>query len=149
MPDALDAALEKAVDNEIHVRDFYLGSIAKVSSQLARDILQFLADQEVRHMEDIKAYQRKRVGETDAFVLSERITLTTRKAAKSFFGSHRKEFEGTMKTDPDAAGIFDLGKDMEKNGYDYYQQQAERTQDTDARAFFTFLAEEETYHYEL
>ncbi|HDS11497.1 MAG TPA: hypothetical protein ENN77_01185 [Candidatus Wirthbacteria bacterium] len=145
----LQEALDEAIKMEIKIRDFYLDAIPKLESELARDVLKFLAEQEIIHIENIQRFQSTALGQEVGFDLGERIINTTRKKAKTFFAKRKKQFEQMINGSAQDADIYKLGLKIEKNGYEYYQQQAQATQDADAKKLFEFLVLEETTHYDL
>jgi rubrerythrin len=148
MPHDLASALQHAIDMEIHIRDFYIENQAKVSTKLAREALQFLADQESKHIEDIIAFQQS-LASAQAFDLPTRSAASTKNNAKKFFGRQRQLFEQTIAPAPDDAKIYRLGLQIEENGYKFYAEQAEHAEDEQAKGLFTFLKHEEIAHYEL
>ena len=149
MTDALWEATSQAIDAEIRIRDFYLDAVGKVESEVAREVLKFLASQEMRHIADIQDFQRTLDGQLTDFSVDERIIVVTRDKAREFFGQHRSEFEATVNASPHDAAIYHLGLEMEKNGYLFYQTQAKAATDVRAQKLFSFLEKEEIEHYDL
>jgi len=149
MTDALHTAIENAIDAEIRIRDFYLSAVGKVESDLSRDVLKFLAAQEMRHIADIQDFHKSIDGALIQFNLDERIAVVTRDKAREFFGQHRKDFEATVDASPHDVEIYRLALAMEKNGYTFYHTQAQAAVDERARRLFSFLEAEEIEHYEL
>lgn len=135
-------AMKKALDFEQKGYDIYT-DVSKTSfNPIVKKTFVFLAGEEQKHINDIKAYLEKENTNLD---LKEAKT----EDVKEFFNMAVEDYkEGIefLQSDIEAYG---KAMDLEKSAYDYYKQQHAQAQDEQTKKFLRFLMEQENAHYML
>jgi len=141
-------ALKLAIEYEKKIRAFYLEHAEKLKSELAKKTFIFLADEELKHIEAIKAFNKSiHDGEEpmiDAGTEDEAINR-----AKEFFSKGMEEQAEKAKASANELKVYELGLEMEQNGYDFYKKSSEKAEHANVKKLFDFLVKEENGHYAL
>ncbi|MHB0913550.1 MAG: ferritin-like domain-containing protein [Armatimonadota bacterium] len=114
---------------------------------LSRATFEFLAEQELAHIEAIKAF-----ASSPDFDPSGLVPITKRQAGekiKGLFAEFQSQFESTAGLDDERMEVYGVALDMERKGHDFYEHAAAQAEDPRARKLYEFLAGEETRHFEL
>jgi rubrerythrin len=141
-------ALQLAIKNELEVRKFYLDNADKMKNKLAKKTFIFLADEELRHVDEIHAFN-KAIHEDKEPMIDAGTEDEAVNRSKEFFSTSMKAVAEKTTASEDDIKVYELGLDMEQNGYDFYKQAAEKAQHPNVKKFFEFLMKEENAHYEL
>jgi rubrerythrin len=141
-------ALKLAIKTELDIRKFYLDNANKIKNELAKKTFLFLADEELRHVDAIHQFNRSINEGTqpniDAGTEDEAINR-----GKEFFSASVKSItEKTIASDNDLA-VYEVGLQMEQNGFNFYKQAAEKAKHPNVKKLFEFLMKEENAHYAL
>lgn len=140
--------LRVALLNEVTGRNLYLQYAQTLTNEMARRVFSYLAEEELRHIEDIKEYMRAMSLGASVNVES-MIGQNSVGGTKLFFGKLTDEFVSGMAPSDDDNKCRDIAMRVEKAGYEYYEKGAEMTKDIRLRRFFGWLMEQEQAHYML
>ena len=141
-------ALSMAIEMEKEGRDFYLKTADKSADQMTREVFEFLANEELKHIEAIKTfYDNEIAGEkTDIDkVLPDQTPEVARQAIFNLF----KGLEQKVPSDKPDMEAYAFARDFEKNGEKFYRQAAAKATDAEVKKLFEFLVEEELRHFQM
>ena len=141
-------ALQMAIKTELDIRKFYLDNAEKMKNKLAKKTFMFLADEELRHVDAIHAFNKaiKEGTEPDIDAGTEDEAISR---GKEFFStSMRTVAERTIASQDDIA-VYEMGLQMEQNGYNFYKQAHDKAKHKNVKKLFEFLMKEENAHYAL
>jgi rubrerythrin len=144
--------VEAALGFEEEGRKMLLDAEKSSVDPLSKATFQFLADQEIKHIETIKAFADylEKSGEFDPNSLERQATGIDAKAEiKKIFERIRPEFEATAGSENERLEVYAAAMNMEHRGHDFYQHAASQTADPTARKLYTFLADEEGEHFRI
>jgi len=143
--------LEMALHNELKAREILQNARETVDNPLARATFDFLADEELKHIDIISKFAESLagVGQFDEKDLLSTTTSEAKGRIKSIFERFRVQFEEVGAGDQPRLETYRVAMDMERRGHDFYKRAAEETADGEARKLYAFLAGEETRHFEL
>lgn len=136
-------ALNDALIFEEKGHTIYEKASKTATNPLVKKTFEYLADQEIYHISEIKNYIAKK--SFDLVLQGDNADNTNR-----FFAMTVKEFKDKvdLATENDIAA-YKIALGLERESYDFYKGQFELTGDDKAKAFFKFLMEQENAHYEL
>lgn len=141
-------ALKSAIDFEKKGEEFYLAAIQKTIDPFTRNTLQFLANEELHHIEKIEKFSQSLLAETD-FDLEKETESDLPQRAKEYVGRVLQEKGEKISPQSSDIEIYDLALDIENSGYSMYKNAFESNSDDNLKKFFQFLMREEKIHYEL
>ena len=136
----IEEAIALAIEREIEARDFYLSKAAVMDRPKFKELYEYLANEEVKHLGYLERYRDKNE-------LS--VTIAEVPSGQSF----TPEFDigrtkGGEITLGDA-GILVAALRHERKSEDFYSEVAKRVDDESLKNFFEMLASFERGHYEL
>jgi len=131
--DILAFAMKMEKDGEA----FYREMASKTTNTGLSNILEMLAEEEVKHYEAIKAIQ------TGKRIMAETDVLTR---AKNIFERIR-DFGETANIDADQIHLYHQAMDIEKQSEDFYLDRADQVEEAGQKELFLKLAAEEKKHY--
>jgi rubrerythrin len=140
--------LQVALDNEIKGRTLYLTYAKALKNEMARRVFVHLANEELAHIEDIKAFI-KSFSLGPGVDVDRMIKPGSLEGTKEFFGKLVEDLQEQVKPSDDDAKSRQVAMDIEKAGYEYYKKGAEATKDDQLERFFRWLMEQEKSHYML
>jgi len=142
---------ETALHNEMKAREILLDAKENVDNPLAKATFEFLANEELKHIEIIKKFAKalSGAGEFDADDLSGTTAAEAKEHIKNIFERFRVSFEEVGAGDQPRLEIYRVAMDMERHGYEFYKRAAEQALDKQARELYDFLGSEEICHFEL
>ncbi len=140
--------LKVALDNEVTGRNLYLQYARTLTNEMARRVFEYLAEEELRHIEDIREFMRAMSLGSSANVES-MIGQNSVGGTKLFFGKLTDEFVSGLAPSDDDNKCRDIAMLVEKAGFEYYEKSAKATKDARLRKFFMWLMEQEQAHYML
>lgn len=129
---ALDA-LATAIYNEQSAFDFYTSLSDAIKNKSGKEKFKFLASDEKRHRELLKAHYKKTTGGKEF----------------PFDPTKLKAIQVEVRDNTTAAEALDIGIKAEKEAYEFYSKAAEEIEEPDAKKMFLMLAEQEDGHYNL
>ncbi len=141
-------ALEFAIDLEQKGQKMYLSAIQKAKDPHTKDTLQFLADEEVSHIEKIEKFNQALLGKGDFDVQKECQTDLPQRT-KEYIDKVTREKGEKVTFESTDIEVYNLALDMEKSSYDLYKDAFEKNSDENLKKFFNFLMQEEQIHYDL
>jgi len=147
----VNEALRMALRYEEEGREILLNAKDAVENPLAKATFDFLADQELKHVDVIKRFAETLSGSGE-FDLSKLTAITneeTKRGVKHIFERFRAAFESVGAGDQPRLETYRVAMDMERHGYDFYSRTARDSDDAEIRQLFAFLATEEIRHFEL
>ncbi len=141
--------LEDALSMEEKGYDLYTGIAKKSENDITGKTFNFLAEQEKLHIDKIKSFYKelkdsKKFSEPGLSGSAEK-----RGRESTIFLKTIKELNDKIKPSDDEKKACEFAMEIEKKGYKYYQDMAEKTKDENLLIFLRFLMEEESTHYEL
>jgi len=140
--------LRVALENEVTGKNLYIQYAQTLTNEMARKVFSYLAEEEDRHIEDIKEYMRAMNLGASVNVES-MIGQNALGRSRLFFGKLTDEFVSGMAPSDDDNKCRDIAMRVEKAGYEYYDKGAQMTKDIRLRRFFGWLKEQEQSHYML
>ena len=140
--------LEVALRNEIRGRNLYALYARTVKNEMARRVFVHLANEELRHISDIKEALRSMKMEMEPDV-GGMIESGTLEHTRTFFGKLVGELKEQVKPSDDDKKSRQVAMAIEKAGFEYYKKGAEFTQNEEIKRFLTWLMEQEQAHYML
>lgn len=142
---------EAAMQFELEGHRILLESAEKAKDALSMATFKFLADQELKHIEAIKAFAEA-LGTNAEFDFCKLCTAVSKEEAlreiQCFFAEYESEFEN-ISADESRLQVYEVAMNMEDNGYQFYKCAAENETDPASRKFYEFLAAEEIKHFEI
>lgn len=143
--------LEMALQNELKGREILEGARENVQNPLAKATFEFLANEELKHIDLIQQFAAALTGGDvpDVDDLSALTTSDAKQHIKSIFERFRVAFEAAAATDEPRMEAYSVAEDMERQGHDFYQRAAEQATDEKSKKMYQFLADEEIKHFEL
>lgn len=146
-----NAVLETAIANEIEGRNILIKGKDTAETPLAKATFQFLADEELKHIELIKDFSKTLAGVKpwDSEKLEELNLSEAGSQIRSIFERFATQFEEVNTADDERLEIYRVAMDMERRGYEFYSKAAESAEDPRAKELYAFLASEEQRHFQM
>lgn len=119
---------------------------------LSKATFQFLAEQELHHIEAIQSFAESLAGKGQFDVDALGSPLDKAEAGekiKGLFAQFKPHFQEAVWREEGRFAVYDIALDMERHGYDFYNRASELAKDETAKKFYHFLAGEETRHFEI
>lgn len=140
------SALEFALKTEVDGRKYYEAIAANTKSPLVAATFKALAQDEVCHIRAINDYiaALKQSGSWRDFSLTARVSDLSGEVMTMF----REALEGEIPTAaaPDDTEAYRQASGFEQKGIEFYSEQAAAATDPQAKAFWSFLTDEERRH---
>jgi len=141
-------ALKLAIQNENKIRNFYLKNCEKMKSEIAKKTFIFLADEELKHIDAINAFN-KSIHDGDEPIIESGPEDEAVNSVKEFFSGTAKTAVKKAVASQSELKAYEAGLTMELKGYDFYKQAAEKAEHPNVKKLFEFLMKEENSHYAL
>ncbi len=136
----IEEAIALAIEREIEARDFYLSKAAVMDRPKFKELYEYLANEEVKHLGYLERYRDKN---------ELPVTIAKVPSGQSFTPEfdigHTKGGEITLGD----VGILVAALRHERKSEDFYSEVAKRVDDESLKNFFEMLASFERGHYEL
>jgi rubrerythrin len=136
----IEEAVALAIEREKEARDFYLSKAALMDRPKFKELYEYLANEEVKHLSYLEEYRNKK----HLPVISTEIP-SGQSFTPEFDIGRIKGGEITLGD----AGILVAALRHERKSEDFYSEVAKRVEDDSLRNFFEMLAGYERGHYEL
>lgn len=151
IPDDPKAVVATAITNEIEGHKILQQSKEASRTPLARATFEFLANEELRHIELIKEFAESLAEgkQWNPASLKETSLAEAGEGVRGIFARFATQFEEVRTSDDERLEVYKVAMDMERRGHDFYKGAAEMVSDTDAKALFRFLAGEERRHFQM
>lgn len=151
IPDDLQAIAESAIANEIEGHKILQRGRKAANTPLGRATFEFLANEELHHIELIKDFAQSISGvkEWDASQLKETSLPEVGSNIRGIFERFGSQFEEIAANDDERLETYRIAMDMERRGYDFYTRASESVTDERAKDLFRFLAGEEQRHFQI
>jgi rubrerythrin len=141
-------ALAMAIDMEKEGHSFYIKTAEKATDKMTKQVFDFLANEELKHIESIKTfYDAEIAGKKTDFdkLLGGRTPEIAKQAIFNLF----KNLEKIVPADKPDMDAYSFARDFEKKGEHFYREAAEKASDADIIKLFQFLVEEEQRHFQM
>lgn len=148
MEQAYCDALRLALEFEREGLDHYQRAVARVHDAFARRALEFLADEERRHIDVIARFNDALLGRGSFDMAKECSTDAAERIHELVSQVVRSVERDPAKLESDLA-VYEEAMDLERQGYLMYRKAAETETDERVRTFLRFLVDEEQRHYDL
>ncbi len=136
----IEEAVALAIEREKEAKDFYLSKAALMDNPKFKELYEYLANEEVKHLSYLEGYRDKR----ELPVISTEIP-SGQSFTPEFDIGRVKSGEITLGD----AGILLAAMRHERKSEDFYSEVAKKVEDESLRKFFEMLAGYERGHYEL
>ncbi|MDZ7372712.1 MAG: ferritin family protein [candidate division KSB1 bacterium] len=148
-PDA--RALQVALRMEEDGRRLYQEAAAKVTNPLAKRTLAWLADWELDHIDLIKQFYSRLTGTGSWGEVKKTLAGRTmpKQAFRTLFEEARQNLDQLLSTDSEALEAYKLARDFENKAVGFYNEQLRHVTDSEGRAFYEFMVQQEKEHYEI
>jgi erythrin-vacuolar iron transport family protein len=136
----IEEAVALAIEREKEARDFYLEKSAEMENLKFKELYEYLANEEVKHLRYLEEYRDKK----------ELPEITTEVPSGQSFTPEfdRGRTKGGEVTLGDA-GILVAALRHERKSEDFYSELANKVEEEDQKMFFRMLARYERGHYEV
>jgi rubrerythrin len=141
-------AYESAVTLEKEGHKFFTDSAEKSQDRLGREVFEFLAKEELKHIESIEAFRKSR-REGRSFAMEAVISKSRAETLHSGIEEIFRELEKEMKPTAADLEVYQLGMNFEARGVSFYKKVKEEATDLRAKELFAFLVGEEQKHYKI
>ena len=141
-------AIKFSIDFEHRSEDFYRSAIAQVQDEFGKKALEFLADDEILHVEKIKAFNKALLGQ-DRFDVDSVCRSNLPERLNHFIDEIIAKNSKEINEESSDVDIYSAALALEKTGHDAYIKAFADEEDPRVKKFFKFLADQETLHYKL
>ncbi len=141
----IEEAVKMAIENEVKGREMYLSFANRAKNSVTKKTFEFLADEELRHIDKIKEIAKDETGLLEVPDLQS----TSLEKMKEIFGLSIKDFDKQATPDSDDIKAHEIGMELERKSFDFYKELSEEAADEKIRIFFDALMKEENSHYEM
>ena len=142
-------ALKLAFDFEKENQDFYIQKLQEVKDPLAKKALEFLIREDSRHIDTIIRFNRSLLG-GEEFDDEMECSSELPQKVKELFKTIIDLSTARITADDSDIEIYEKAMELENKGYKMYKLYSESEElEYRVRKFFSFLAEEESKHYDL
>jgi rubrerythrin len=141
-------ALAMAIEMEKKGQEFYKMTAERASDKLTRSVFEFLANEELKHIEAIKNFYDAEIAGTKTDfngTIGNYSPNSAKRAIKRLFDGLDKKAPADK---PDLEA-YRFGRDFEKNGEKFYREAAAEATDPQVKKLFEFLIEEEMRHFQM
>ncbi len=151
IPDDPNTILDIAIANEVEGHKILTNAKESANTALAKATFDFLASEELNHIELIKDFAKTLAGaqEWDDSRLKEISLSEAGSHIKNIFERFAAEFETVSASSDERLETYKVAMDMEHRGYDFYSGAAKKVHDERAKQLFNFLAAEEERHFKM
>lgn len=145
---ALKDALKKALEMEEKGFGFYKDIVRKVENDATKKMFEFLANNELLHIESIKGFYSSLAKKGDFPELNLDKLMAGRKKDLSIFARSIAELKDKVKKSDADKEACEFAMEFENSGYKYYQNIHKDAKDEKLVKLLDFLLEEEKAHYD-
>jgi rubrerythrin len=145
---ALKTTLKKALEMEEKGFSFYKDIVQKVENDATKKMFEFLAKNELLHIENIKNFYNSLIKKSEFPELNPGESKADRKKDLSIFSISISELKDKIKKSDADKEACEFAMDLENSGYKYYQGMRKDAGDEKLIKLLDFLLEEEKTHYD-
>ena len=151
IPDDPNAVVEMAIKFEIEGHKILQQAKKASTEPLAIATFEFLANEELKHIEIIEDYAKTLEGakEWSPDMLKELTLAGASAGIRGIFERFGAQFEEATTAPEQRMEVYKVAMDMERRGYDFYKTASEKSSNEQSRSFFSFLAGEEMRHFRI
>jgi len=142
------AAYKSAIQLEKEGQRFFSDSAKKSQDKLGREVFEFLAKEELKHIESIEGFRKSR-REGRSFAMEAVISKSGAETLHSGIEKIFKELQKEAKPTAADLEVYQLGMNFEARGVSFYKKVKEQATDLRAKELFAFLVGEEQKHYKI
>ena len=144
----LKDTLKKALEMEEKGFGFYTDIVKKVENDATKKMFEFLAKNELLHIESIKGFYDSLAKNGDFPELNLDKLMAGRKKDLSIFAMSIAELKGKIKKSDADKEACEFAMEFENSGYRYYEAMRKDAKDEKLVKLLDFLSEEEKAHYD-
>lgn len=141
-------ALVMSIEMEKEGYNFYKKTAETATDKMTKDVFEFLAGEELKHIEAIKKYYDAEIAKStidfDSFIGSH-TSENVKKAIMNLFDGLDKKIQ-VDKSDIEA---YRFARDFEKKSESFYREAATKATGPNVKKLFEFLVEEEIRHFQM
>lgn len=143
-------ALKFAIKFEKDGYNFYTKASKKTKNLVGKEMFKYIAEEEKRHVEKVKSIYEK-LKKSDEWPKAGKKSAGKKEAVgfETIFTRVKGEIVKILKVDSGDVEALKIAKEMEVEGYKFYQERAEQTDNPLEKAFYKQLVKEESKHYEI
>ena len=141
-------ALALSIEMEKEGYSFYKKTAENAADEMTKDVFEFLAKEELKHIDAIKTYYDAEIANSKVDIASIKGSQAHEDAKKAILNL----FEGLDKkvpVDKPDLEAYRFARDFEKNGERFYREAASEATDPNVIKLFEFLVEEELRHFQM
>lgn len=139
-------AMKISLEQEEKGYQFYKETAEKTKDKATKDIFNYLAKEEIRHIDRIKKWNESMAKEVDFDFLVD-LKEETLDDTKELFGKIVSEYREEVKATDDDISAYDFSMNLEKTSYDFYKKSRDESDNEKIKEFYQFLMKEEEYHF--
>ena len=144
----LKDTLKKALEMEEKGFGFYKDIVKNVENDATKKMFEFLAKNELLHIESIKGFYDSLAKSGDLPELNLTEVMDGRKKELSIFASSISDLKGKIKKSDADKEACEFAMDFENSGYRYYEAMRKEAKDEKLVKLLDFLLGEEKAHYD-
>jgi rubrerythrin len=143
-----EEALVAAIEMEQRGYDFFKKSASEAKDNLAREVFEFLAAEELNHIEAIEKFKEEYLAgkSTDADSVIESLKAGK---PKSTIDQLFKEMTRSKPVEGTDLDVYMFAMDFERKGQEFYRQAEASATDPNAKKLYGFLVGEEQKHFKI
>ena len=151
IPDDPNAVVEMAIKFEIEGHRILQQAKEASSEPLAIATFEFLANEELKHIEIIKEYSKTLEGakKWNPDMLKGLTLAGASTGIRGIFERFGAQFEEAGTAPDQRMEVYKVAMDMERRGYDFYSSASEKSTDKKSQNLYRFLAGEEMRHFRI
>jgi len=135
----LKKAFQTALDFEQKGHKVYEETAKKTKNPIVAKTFEYLAKQEVNHIEEIKKYIQQQKIELKGDKMED---------TQEFFSMTTKKFKEKTELSDDDLKAHETALELEQKSYEFYKEQHDLTKDEKLKQFFKWIMMQENAHYE-
>ena len=139
-------AMKIALGQEEKGYQFYIETASNTKDSATRNIFEYLAKEEIRHIDKIKRWNEAIAQGVDFDFIVD-LKEETLDETKELFGKTVAEFKEEVNAAQSDVEAYDFAMNLEKTSYNFYKKSRAEAVPEKLKGFFEFLMKEEEYHY--
>lgn len=143
--------LQQALNKEEDRKAYYEDAAQRTCNPLAQQTFTFLAGQEAKHAEYIKAYYEKmeRDGIWPDPAMCDAECKLEAEEIRQVFTNARENIDGEVTCETELADVYAIAMQGERDSITYYKEQLDAASEPNAKAFYEALLHAERLHLQL
>lgn len=151
MADDVLVILQQAINKEDDRRAYYEDAAQRACNPLAQQTFLFLAREEARHAEFVRAYYEKmeQEGEWPDPSMCDEACHIAAEDIRSIFAEAQAGIDGDVTCDTEVADAYNIAMQFEREAISFFSEQLAAATDPNAKAFYEALVAAERMHLKL